>query len=62
VTDITLTEDEDKPGTVLAHKPHCPMVQQHREAGRPIMTMLGCPDPLPPEMKRHTCLDPSHMS
>jgi hypothetical protein len=55
--DIALTEDDDRAGGVIAHRIDCPVVQIHREAGRVIMTMLGCKHPLAGEIKRHHCLE-----
>jgi hypothetical protein len=54
---IALTEDDKEPGKTLAHAPNCSVVQAHRIAGRPIMTMLGCEGPLPDDMKKHSCLE-----
>jgi hypothetical protein len=54
--DIALTEDDDRPGYMLAHQPDCPVVQDHREQERPICTMFGVTRPLPPNLKRHECL------
>jgi hypothetical protein len=54
---VTLTEGDD--GEVLVHDPKCPMVQEHRETGRMIATMIGYPAPLPPHLKLHTCLSGS---
>ena len=56
LTDYTLTEDADDRGTVLAHRPDCRMVVLHRMRGRPICTMFGCEGPLPPDVKKHSCL------
>jgi hypothetical protein len=52
--DLSLTQDEK--GGLLAHRPDCPMVQDHRERDLPICTMLGCEGPLPADIKRHECL------
>ena len=43
--DLSLTQDEK--GGLLAHRPDCPMVQDHRERDLPILTMWGCEGPLP---------------
>jgi hypothetical protein len=58
--DITLTEDPDAKGKLLAHRPDCEMVTRHRIEGKPIFTMLGCQaDPPPDMLKRHSCMSVS---
>jgi len=54
--DVAVTQNDD--GSVLAHAPACPMVQRHRQEGRPIMTMFGCDEPLPTYLEQHQCLKP----
>lgn len=54
---VSLIEDDTAPGQVIAHHESCPLVQQHREAGRPICSML-IEVPLPPEWPRAPCLGP----
>jgi hypothetical protein len=54
---VTLTEDDEKPGDALLHDPDCPMVQDHRIQGRPIITMMGIKLPIPPGLKCHSCID-----
>ena len=39
--DISLTDDDERPGLPLAHRPDCPIVDQHRQDGRPIATLYG---------------------
>ena len=56
MTDIVLTEDETGKA-LLAHRPDCPMIDEHRKWARPIMTMFGCEKPLPPDVARHTCFE-----
>jgi hypothetical protein len=53
--DLTLTEGPDGHGA-QAHRPDCPVVQAHREQGKPLVTMVGCERPLPPGWNRHECL------
>lgn len=54
--DLAITEDDTRPGKALLHIPDCPMVQDHRTAGRAIMTMWGCEDPTPQGVREHSCL------
>lgn len=54
--DVTLTEDDERPGKLLAHRPDCPMVSRHRDEDRPLMTMFGCEGPLPFDVRQHECL------
>ena len=51
---ISVTGDGN--GKVIAHHPDCPVVQQHRIEGRPIMTMLVDDRPLPVDLAQHSCL------
>jgi hypothetical protein len=51
--DLALLEQE---GALCAHKPDCPIVQEHREQGRPVFTMIGCSGKLPGDLKLHSCL------
>ena len=39
--DIAVIEDDDSPGSLVAHDPACPLVQAHRDQDRPICTMFG---------------------
>jgi hypothetical protein len=57
VVDIALTHD-DAEGTI-AHRADCPEVRQLAKEGKVVTTMLGCRKPLPPELKRHSCLPPA---
>ena len=62
--DVTLTEDDEVKGGVMMHKPDCPVVQAHREAGRLICTMIDCETPTWPrsvKVRQHSCLgSPGH--
>jgi len=55
---LTLTEDDEREGKVLVHDPACIMVQQHRVAGRQIMTMFECQEgaEFPEGCRMHSCL------
>lgn len=53
---IALTENDDAPGQLMAHRPECPVVATHRVEGRMIMTMMGCVYPIPKHVTRHSCL------
>jgi hypothetical protein len=54
VIDLAITEDDDAPMTLIAHRPDCPVVERHRVAGRPVMVMLGCENA--DNIKLHSCL------
>jgi len=56
MTDVALTEDDSELGTLIAHRLDCAIVQRHREEGRMICSMFGSEEPLPPDLKRHSCL------
>jgi hypothetical protein len=56
IRDISLTEDDEMSGSLLAHRLDCPVVQDHRARGRPIMTLIDLQRPLSPDVKRHECL------
>jgi len=53
--DVALTEDDERPGRVLAHRPDCPVVARHRKQDRMIMTMFGVELPIP-EARLCSCL------
>jgi len=57
VTDIALTEGPD--GRPLAHRPDCPVVQQHRAAGRFITTLYDIQGS-PADLACHSCLKDPH--
>lgn len=42
---------------VVAHRADCPDARRAAAEGRPVMTMFECSEPLPPEIKRHSCLN-----
>jgi len=54
MTDYALTDDGT--GKALVHRADCPEVRRRADAGEPVMTMLGCAKPLPPDLPRHSCL------
>ena len=56
MTDIVLTEDDDRPGQILAHRLDCPMIAAHRAEDRFIATLIGVARPLPDDLKRHACM------
>jgi len=57
IRDLVLTEDDGRPGKLLVHRPGCPAVEDHRAAGRMVVTMLGTQAPIPPDLRRHDCVD-----
>jgi hypothetical protein len=52
--DITLAMGRTR---LVAHRPDCPMVARLRDEGKPLLTMLGCENNLPPDVKRHSCME-----
>jgi hypothetical protein len=54
--DVTVTEDDEGLGRLVAHRPDCPVVDRHRTTGRPLMTMFDCQGPLPIDLRRCACL------
>ena len=54
--DVILTENGDDTGRMLAHRPSCPVVMDHRMRDRPIVTMLGITKPLPPDLPLCRCI------
>ena len=54
--DIALTEGGDDE-ILVVHRADCPDVRKLADMGRPVVTMLGCTNPPPPELPRHSCLD-----
>jgi hypothetical protein len=53
VTDIALVMENE----VLAHRANCPIARQAAAQGKPVLTMFQCSEPLPGDIKRHSCLD-----
>lgn len=53
MADYSLTEGK---GTLVAHRPDCPVVQVHRDKGLPIMTMFGVKGPLGNDVAKCECL------
>jgi len=41
---------------LLLHRADCPTVRAQADAGEPVMTMLGCPGPMPRNIPLHSCL------
>ena len=53
-SDYALTTTDK--GTLLAHRADCPMARKAAADGEPVLTMIGCLQPLPDNLERHTCL------
>lgn len=56
---VAFTEDDAEPGKLIAHQPHCLVVDKHRRDGRMICTMtFDKPlDEALKDEKRHSCLE-----
>lgn len=54
VVDYALTADEHN--IILVHRVDCPAARKHADEGKPVITLFQCQQPLPAELKRHSCL------
>jgi len=52
--DIAFTVDNSG---LVAHRADCPMARKFAANGQPVLTMFGCTNPLPAEVRRHSCLE-----
>jgi hypothetical protein len=53
MTNIALVLENE----VLAHRANCPVAREAAAQGKPVLTMFDCSEPLPSEIKRHSCLE-----